>query len=160
MGYIAGGEHIRRVGLHIFVDHYPAFDVEIPGFSQVQARLDNFDTPVDVNSGILIRFVGGALATVSVVGHATQWSEEVQIFGSKGSLHYVNGRVYERLFDSAYVAEVVKLGATVTPARNFVDAIFGREPIHSPGSSAVRSVALTAAAFESARLHQPVRPVG
>ena len=125
--------------------------------TEVAAQVDNFDTGVDINSALLVRFANGAIGNVAVIGHATQWHEDLQFFGSKGSLQYLNGKVYERLFDSPYVAEVISFGPSVQVVKNFVDAILGREPLNAPADVALKVIALTSAAFESARTGRPTK---
>jgi predicted dehydrogenase len=123
----------------------------------VEAQIDNLESPVDINAAVLVRFEGGAIGSFAIVGHSRDYVEEVGVYGSKGSLHYMTGRVYERLFDVPYVAEVQRLGPTSTVVGNFVAAIQGKGPLHSTAASAVKVVQLTTSALKSAALREPVR---
>ncbi len=128
---------------------------------EVQAWIEQRDTPVDIDTALQVRCNGGVLLSFAIVGSASiSWHEDVSIHGSKGTALYRNGVLS--------VARAGDLAATPVPLdqlpptgnvdSNFVDLILGRvnEPA-APARYGVRVARLTEAAWESAQLGRPVR---
>ncbi|MBI2941740.1 MAG: Gfo/Idh/MocA family oxidoreductase [Chloroflexi bacterium] len=141
------GSHIVNVLLFL-IDDRPV---------EVYARTDNLGAPVDINSGLIVRFRNGVTATFDMIGHAAYWHEQVQVWGDQGTVTYQDGRVTERVLGSPHVAEMVTLEPNVAVVRNFVDAILGRAELYSPAATVIDCIELTAAAFRSAALNAPVQ---
>lgn len=119
----------------------------------------NLGLPVDVNSSMSLEFVGGALASVALVGNAPgRWIEEIDFWGSRGHISMrtsnYTGPLYPAItltdFDSR-VHRIEDIPAHVEPDDNFFDAIAGRDVVHSPAEAGLNVLLLTEAARYSAR---------
>lgn len=118
---------------------------------------DNCGTPVDINSTVSIRFEGGAMASLSVVGDAPSWHEDITIWCERGAFFVRGGKLTVQDADGArFAAEGLRGGNN--PDANFVNAILGREEVLSPFECGLRVIELTEAAWRSAAQDaQPVR---
>ena len=119
------------------------------GVSKVSAFIDNCGTPVDINSALAITFKGGAQGSISVVGDAPTWHEDVTIWCEKGIFFMRNGKLSvcdargnRYSFDS--------MPGAGNPDRNFLDAILGRDEVQAPFECGLRVIELTEAAWTSA----------
>jgi predicted dehydrogenase len=135
----------------------------------VFAQINNRGTKVDILAGVTVRFRGGAIGTMSVVGDAPGWWEDIAFYGEKGGL-YVR-RDYLRMPDdqlfqtsrgrSLFSAELKELTAkwrhSSNADRNFVDSILGRDEPQTPAVCGLRVMQLTEAAWTSARSGEPVK---
>ena len=52
----------------------------------VMATFDNAGREADLNGGVVVRFVGGAVGTLATLGNASRHDERIAISGSRGSL--------------------------------------------------------------------------
>jgi len=110
---------------------------------------DNCGTPVDINSTVSIRFEGGAMASLSVVGDAPAWHEDITIWCERGAFFMRNGKLTVQDADGArFSAEGLRGGNN--PDVNFVNAILDREEVLSPFECGLRVIELTEAAWRSA----------
>jgi predicted dehydrogenase len=126
--------------------------------THVSAALSDLDMRVNVNSALTVRFEGGALANIAVIGNApsAMW-EEIGFYGSKARLLMRStARVplsqgMEIDYESVENEKLpVDLEEGSLPDRNFVDALCGRDRVRA-GAEAARSVlALTEAVWRSA----------
>lgn len=120
----------------------------------VTATIENYDSRVDIDSAVTVRFHEGAIATFNVVGSATiGWHEDVSIHGDKGTVLYRNGKILVALEGEGGVKEVSdsELPASSDPNRDFVDLILGRvSEAAAPSSCGLRIARLTEAAWKSA----------
>lgn len=106
-------------------------------------------SPVEINSAATIRFRDGALGTITVCGDAQAWQEEFTIWGDKGSIFLRNGKLtFVDEHGSRMLAEEVKGGST--PDVNFIQAVLGREEVHSPFEAGLAVTRLTEAVYRSA----------
>lgn len=119
------------------------------GVAKVSAHIDNCGTPVDINSALALTFKGGAQGTLSVVGDAPTWHEDVTIWCEKGiffmrngKLSVCDGRGNRYTFDH--------MPGAGNPDRNFLDAILGRDEVQAPFECGLRVIELTEAAWTSA----------
>jgi predicted dehydrogenase len=122
----------------------------------VFAYMRNYDTEVDIDSALSMRFTNGAQGTISIIGDSPMWWEEFSVWGNKGAILYRNGKIMQRGYDTEMV-EVTDLPASSTPDRNFVDAILGRDEVRVPPECGLRTIELTEAAWRSAELGRPVQ---
>ncbi len=146
---LSGGGQLNDSGSHLLdivlwmIDKTP---------ETVSAMMDNFDTEVDINSALTIKFENGALANFSVVGTGPgpgMW-EDITIWGSKGAIYSRNGKVTCK-YGGKDAVEINDLPSRFgSPDQNFVDAILGRDEIQIPPSCGLRVIQLTEAAWESA----------
>ena len=124
----------------------------------VNAVLSNLDLRVNVNSALTVRFEGGALGSIAVIGNAPRhmW-EEICFYGSRARLvmrstpgRSQSGDVeidFETLDGERLPVELPPGG---TPDRNFVDALCGRDQIRAGAEAALGVLKLTEAAWRSA----------
>jgi predicted dehydrogenase len=123
----------------------------------VFAYSQNYDTEVDIDSALALRFTNGAQGTFSIIGDSPMWWEEFSVWGSEGALLYRNGKILQRKWGETEMIEVTDLPPDSTPDRNFVDAILGRAEVGVPPECGLRVIELTEAAWKSAELGRPVR---
>ena len=123
----------------------------------VFAMCRNYDTEVDIDSAVALRFANGAQGTLSVVGDSPMWWEEFSVWGSEGVVLYRNGTVLMRRFGDTEMTQLKDLPVDSTPDRNFVDAILGRDEVRVPPECGLRVIELTEAAWRSAEQGRPVR---
>jgi predicted dehydrogenase len=135
----------------------------------VFAQVSNRGTKVDILSGVTVRFRGGAIGTLSVVGDAPGWWEDIAFYGEKGGL-YVR-RDYLRMPDdqlfqtsrgrSLFSAELKELTVSSKYSsnadKNFVYSILGKDEPQTPAIWGLRVMQLTEAAWTSARIGAAVR---
>jgi predicted dehydrogenase len=118
----------------------------------VSAQIDNCGTKVDINSAISVRFTSGAVGTVTVVGDAPGWWEDISIIGDKGAL-YMRDRLglTQQLGwrDAQMVVNADALGSQ-SVAFDFIAAIRGKGKPVAPAECGLRVIELTEAAWKSA----------
>jgi predicted dehydrogenase len=123
---------------------------------EVQAYVENFESEVDINSALSLRFKGGAIGNISVIGNAPSggmW-EDITIYGSKAAAYIRNGHLTYKAA-GAEPSEPSNLPGATSPDRNFIDAICGRDEVQVPPVCGLRVIELTEAAWESARTGKP-----
>lgn len=119
--------------------------------SQVSAFMDNLETPVDINSAITMNFTSGAQGTISIVGDATIWHEDITIWCEKGVFLYRNGSLEFAGEDGKREKiEGAALPETQNIDEDFVRAIRGEKPPAAPPLCGLRTIELTEAAWKSA----------
>jgi predicted dehydrogenase len=127
----------------------------------VCAQIDNRGSKVDILSGLAVRFRGGAIGSIAVVGDAPGWWEDVTFYGEEGSLYVRGDRLLLRTRTKSGAAKdqdiTKRLRYKGDPDKNFVDAILGRDEPQTPAICGLRVAQLTEAAWESARLGKPVK---
>jgi len=126
---------------------------------EVQAFVENFESEVDINSALSMRFRNGAMGNISVVGGSPvpgMW-EDISIWGSKAAIYMRNGKIIYKTALTHESFEPSGLPGATSPDRNFVDALLGRDEVQVPALCGLRVIQLTEAAWESARSGRPVR---
>jgi predicted dehydrogenase len=114
----------------------------------VSAYGDNCGTPVDINSSVSVRFEGGAMASIAIVGDAPAWHEDITIFCERGAFFVRAGKLIVQDADGArFEAENLKGGSN--PDANFIRAIQWVEEVQSPFEGGLRVIELTEAAWRS-----------
>ena len=127
--------------------------------AEVQAYMEHFDSEVDINSALSLRFGNGALGTIAVVGNSPtggMW-EDITIWGTKAVVYIRQGQIFYKTQHSNEVYEVNNLPGSTTPDQNFIDAILGRDRVQVPPECGLRVIELTEAAWASAASGQPVK---
>jgi predicted dehydrogenase len=124
---MAPGGQLNDSGAHVF-DIVTWLVGERP--REVTARADTLGERVEVNGAVTIRFAGGALANVAVIGDCPpgggpSGGHDFIFYGDKGWLAYRAGRVLEQTFDGEGILDVRRLPAEVNLRHNFVEAIRG-----------------------------------
>jgi predicted dehydrogenase len=137
----------------------------------VFAWMANGAAQVDLYDALSVRFVGGAIGTVSGAGTVPPFGKvpyqvDLRIFGSEGllMLDCERARLELRRHDGS--AESLALDPDAGayscdgPPHNFVDLVLGKMAINfAPGEAAMRSVCLLDAAYRSARSGQVERTI-
>ncbi|MEC9380340.1 MAG: hypothetical protein VX528_15345, partial [Candidatus Latescibacterota bacterium] len=82
--------------------------------------------------------------------------EDITIYGSKAAAYIRNGHLTYKAAGSD-AAEPANLPGAMSPDRNFIDAILGRDEVQVPPICGLRVIELTEAAWESARAGQPAK---
>jgi predicted dehydrogenase len=124
--------------------------------SRVYAQSTSFDTEVDINTALSLRFHGGAMGNVSVVGNAPGWHEEVTLVGSKGAIYYRHAMPLHHVDATGQPVEVKLPKSGSNPDANFVGSIRGREEPRVPAESGLRVLQVTQAAWRSAEKGEAV----
>jgi predicted dehydrogenase len=117
----------------------------------VTAFTENFESKVDINSALSIKFRNGALGNISIVGNAPTWHEDITFWCSEGMFLYRNGHL--QFVDAAgkrHDLTEKDMPAGSSPGRNFVDAILKGVPVESPPECGLRVIEMTEAAWKSA----------
>jgi predicted dehydrogenase len=153
---LSGGGQLNDSGSHLLdiILWMTGLEVE-----QVQAFMENFDSEVDINSALSIRFRNGAMGTISVVGNSPtggMW-EDITIWGSKAVVYMRKGKITVKTAGTNEEYEPTGLPGSSNPDRNFIDAILGRDQVQVPPVCGLRVIELTEAAWKSAASGRPVR---
>ena len=124
----------------------------------VSAEIDNCGTDVDINSAVSVRFTGGAVGTLTVIGDAPAWWEDISIIGDEGAFHIRQGAGITQQVgfrDVQMTVEAERLGSESVSV-DFIRAVKGEgEPV-APAECGLRVIELTEAAWKSAAAGKPV----
>lgn len=154
---LSGGGQMYDSGAHLFNSLVWLVEQDV---AEVQAFVDNMDTPVDINGTVNIKFVDGTLATIAISGNCSD-------AGAGLFLCFADGRVDVDGWGGGWI-RVCKRGQgqlkyppiegqADSPMDNFIDAILGRaEPQTSPVNGIIQSE-LMDAIYESARTGKVVK---
>lgn len=124
---------------------------------EVFAKSDSFNTEVDINSTLTMKFDNGALGSMSIIGNAPTWHEDHTIVGSKGAFYLRQGI---GLIQQNATGDPVKVRLpkyTKNPDSNFIDSIHGKDTPQAPAECGLRTIEVTEAAWRSAASGKPVR---
>jgi predicted dehydrogenase len=124
--------------------------------AEVYATQEYYDTKVDIDSAITVRFKNGAMGTISIIGHSPMWWEDFSIWGPKAAILYRNGTLYYQEA-GAKMVEPENLPEGSNPDRNFIAAMLGRETVKSTPEGFLKVIGLTEAAWRSAREGKPIK---
>jgi len=153
---LSGGGQLNDSGSHLLDILLWMTGLEV---EEVQAFQQNFDSEVDINSALSLRFKNGALGNISVVGNSPangMW-EDLTIWGSKAVVYLRNGEITYKTALANEAHKPANLPGGTTPDRNFVDAILGRDEVQVPPLCGLRVIELTEAAWESAHTGRPAK---
>ncbi len=153
---LSGGGQLNDSGSHLLDIALWMTGLEV---AEVQAYMEYFDSEVDINSALSLRFRNGALGTIAVVGNSPTsgiW-EDITIWGTKAVVYIRQGAVFYKTQHSNAVYEVNNLPGSTTPDQNFIDAILGRDQVQVPPECGLRVIELTEAAWAAAAGGQPVK---
>ena len=145
---LSGGGQINDSGSHLLDILLWVTGLTV---AEVSAFMDNLGTPVDINSAVTMRFTNGAQGTISIVGDAPTWHEDLTIWCEKGVFFYRNGTLQ---FCNEKGRRTTLDGDTLPPSQNidqnFIGAIRGENGIAAPPICGLRTIELTEAAWKSA----------
>lgn len=116
----------------------------------VSAVIDNRGTAVDIDSALSIRFKNGALGSITVVGDAPKWHEDITIWCERMmfAIRQDEGLMIQYADGNRLKAEHLMGGTTAD--QNFIDAILGKGKVESPFECGLEVIRLTEAAWKSA----------
>ncbi len=118
----------------------------------VSAQIDNCGTEVDINSAVSVRFTSGAVGTLTVIGDAPAWWEDISIVGDEGAFHIRQGAGLTQQVgfrDAQMAVDAERLGSE-SVSFDFIRAVKGEgEPV-APAECGLRVIELTEAAWKSA----------
>ena len=119
--------------------------------SEVSAFSDPFDTEVDINTAIKMKFQSGALGTISVVGDGVTFWEELILAGTIGQIIYHQDKLVHHTSMTGPILEVASPKPASDPVANFVECIRDKKAVnHTPAICGLRTIELTEAAWKSA----------
>ncbi|MEX2242720.1 MAG: Gfo/Idh/MocA family oxidoreductase [Fimbriimonadaceae bacterium] len=116
---------------------------------KVSCMTDNRGTPVEIDSVTSVRFDGGAMAAVCVMGHACKWHERHVITMEDAIVTWTDG-VTELTPRGGEPQVLGDWPPATTPDANFIDAVLGRAEVLAPFECGLDVVRLTRACYESA----------
>ncbi len=118
---------------------------------KVAAFMDNRGTPVDINTALTVKFTSGAQGTISVVGDAAGWYEDITIWCERGSFYVRNSSAFQvqGTDGKTFSPEPADMPASSDVDTNFIHAILGTEEVAAPPICGLRTIELTEAAWES-----------
>lgn len=154
---LSGGGQLNDSGSHML-----AILLFVTGLSvdKVFGFIDNMTVPVDINSALSLKFVGGAQGNISVVGNAPSFYEDITIWCARGAFYMRNGKLEVSDADGKrHTPEKEDLPKGNNPDNNFIAAILGKEQIGSPAIWGLRVIELTEAAWQSAATGEPATVV-
>jgi len=125
---------------------------------EVFAMMENYDSKVDIQSALTIKFDNGALCNISVVGHAAgHMHEDFTIWMEDGTIFVRDGKVYVEK-EGGQMTEVTadQLPKGGEKDRAFLDLIRGKAENQVPASNGLRVIQLSEAAWKSAEIGKPV----
>lgn len=153
---LSGGGQINDSGSHLLDILLWVTGLTV---AEVSAFMDNCGTPVDINSAIAMRFTNGAQGTISVIGDAPTWHEDMTIWCERGVFFYRNGKLEfcdENGKRQPLEKEALPPGENID--ENFIRAVRGEGEVAAPPICGLRTIELTEAAWRSAAQNgAPVR---
>ena len=151
---LSGGGQLNDSGSHLLDVMLWMTGLEV---DEIQAYMENFESEVDINSALTVRFTNGALGNISIVGNspASGMWEDITIWGTKAAVYMRNGRITYKVGGDS--SEPAGLPGAQSPDRNFINAILGTDDVQVPPECGLRVIELTEAAWESARTGASVK---
>lgn len=114
----------------------------------VCAFMDNRGAPVDIDSVVNVKFDGGAIANLTVLGNTPVWHERHHYWFDHGAI-VLAGNTMSIANKKGEWSDITEWSAAIPPDRNFVQAVLGREEVLAPFESGLDVIALTEAAWAS-----------
>lgn len=116
----------------------------------VSAFINNYESEVDIDSAVNLRFKGGAIGTIAVLGNSPEWHEDITFECENESFFLRQGQspIIRDRQGRTFTAD--KLPGGTTPDANFIAACLGREAVESPFECGLEVIRLTEAAWKSA----------
>ena len=127
--------------------------------AEVFAYQDNLQAEVDILTGMSVKFDGGAICNISVVGHAVNFFEEITMWGEKQTLAIRGDEVWRWADQTRETVPQSDLEPLSNPDLNFINAIRGKEEIQATPEDALKVIQLSEAAWASAKTGAPAKVV-
>ncbi|MEN6403352.1 MAG: Gfo/Idh/MocA family oxidoreductase [Armatimonadia bacterium] len=149
---LSGGGQLNDSGSHLIdvilwmTDLQPA---------EVMAYQDNLEAEVDILTAMSVKFDGGAMCNMSIVGHAVNFFEEITMWGDKLTLAIRGNDVWRWANETKEVISGEALGASSDPDQNFIKSIRGEETPQATAEDALKVIQLSEATWRSAAEHVP-----
>ena len=123
---------------------------------------DNKGARVDINAVAAIRFANGCMGSITSGGNCNAWYSHLVLQGAKAIMEISPHGGNFRVSGGGLAREIRRVPAgrkvpTVTPARNFADAILGRAEPRCGGRLGILLADLMDGLYESARTGMPVK---
>ena len=150
---LSGGGQLNDSGSHLIdiilwmTDLQPA---------EVFAYQENLAAEVDILTGLSVKFDGGAICNISVVGHAVNWLEDITIWGDDATLAIRGSEIWRWGDEKREVVPESELEPASDPDANFIAALRGKEQIQAKPEDFLKVIQLSEAAWASAASGQPV----
>jgi len=150
---LSGGGQITDSGSHLM--HAILWLTEARPL-EVFAYMEKEEAKVDILSSLAIKFEGGMLGSIGIIGDNPGWGEEIGIWGKKGAIIIKDGwQVVQQGEDGKYF-NPQKLPEGTTPIQAFVECLQGKRENEVPPIWGLRVISLTEAAWQSADRGAPV----
>jgi predicted dehydrogenase len=124
--------------------------------AEVFAFQDNLQAEVDILTGMTVKFDGGMICNISVVGHAVNWLEDITIWGEEGTLAIRGEEVWKWKDQTREIVPASELDAASDPDANFINAVRGKEQVQATPADALKVIQLSEAAWASGASGQAV----
>lgn len=143
---LSGGGQLNDTGSH-FVDIL----LYLVGkqAKSVSAYGDFRGTPVDIDSALSVQFEDGVLGTITIVGDAPAWHEEITIMTDEMAFYIRQGKLTTQTFRGEKTPVEVASEPTISPDQHFVDCITKGTKCESPFEAGLAVIGLTEAAWTS-----------
>lgn len=152
----SGGGQLNDSGSHLL-----DILLWITGFraEEVFAYMDNRGSKVDVLSAISLKFEGGAMGNISIVGDSIGgMHEDLSIWCSKGTLFIKEGQLFrDDLKEKFRKISREEMPVGNNPDRAFIDLILGKAENRIPPECGLRVIELSEAAWKSAETGKPAK---
>lgn len=150
---LSGGGQITDSGSHLM--HAILWLTEARPL-EVFAYMEKEEAKVDILSSLAVKFEGGMLGSIGIIGDNPGWGEELSIWGKKGAIIIRDGwQVVQQGEDGRYF-NPQKLPEGTSPILAFVECLEGKRENEVPPIWGLRVIALTEAAWQSADKGSPV----
>lgn len=153
---LSGGGFAYDTGAHVLNSLTWTLERDI---DWVMADLDYSGTKVDINAGIMVKFVNGVVANIGMCGESAQTSHAAWMF-TNGFIR-ANPWLDEPL---SYSGDIwperypVVEGVDSTPLNNFIDSIQGKDQPRTSVDDGLRQSRLMDAVYRSADSGKPEKP--
>lgn len=118
--------------------------------AEVFAFQDNLEAEVDILTAMSVKFDGGALCNISVVGHAVNWFEEITFWTEKACLAIRDDVVWRFEGQNKEIISGDALGRSWEPNLNFINSIRGKETPQATAEDALKVIQISEATWRSA----------
>lgn len=145
---LSGGGQLNDSGSHL-IDIVLWMSALQP--AEVFAFQDNLQAEVDILTAMSVKFDGGALMNLSVIGHAVNWFEEITIWTDRTCLAIRDDAVWRYEGQTKQVLTGADLGeSSSSPDVNFINSIRGTEMPQATPEDFLKVIQLSEATWRSA----------
>ncbi len=123
--------------------------------AEVFAYQDKLEAEVDILTGMSVRFDGGAICNISVVGHAVNFMEDITIWGEDATLAIRGNEIWRWSDETRVVVPESELEPASDPDANFIAALRGKGAVQATPQDFLKVIQLSEAAWASADSGQP-----